>query len=77
MALVNALGNPIVSTSIRDEDDIIEYTTDPELIYEKWENKVDIVIDGGYGDNEPSTVIDLSEDPPLIVREGKGSLEIF
>lgn len=77
LALVKELGNPIVSTSIRDEDDIIEYTTDPELIYEKWKNLVDIVIDGGYGDNEPSSVIDLSEDPPLIVREGKGSLEIF
>ena len=77
IALVKGLGNPIVSTSIRDEDDIIEYTTDPELIYEKWDTLVDLVIDGGYGDNEPSTVIDLSEDIPLIVREGKGSLEIF
>jgi tRNA threonylcarbamoyl adenosine modification protein (Sua5/YciO/YrdC/YwlC family) len=77
IALVNALGNPIVSTSIRDDDDILEYTTDPELIYEKWDKLVDIVIDGGYGDNEASTVIDLSEDQPVIVREGKGSLEIF
>lgn len=77
LALVNVLGNPIVSTSIRDEDDIIEYTTDPELILEKWNNLVDVVIDGGYGGNEASTVIDLSVDPPEIVREGKGSLEIF
>ncbi|MDO1500420.1 L-threonylcarbamoyladenylate synthase [Winogradskyella maritima] len=77
IALVNALGNPIVSTSIRDEDEVIEYTTDPELILEKWDNLVDLVIDGGYGDNEPSTVIDLSEEIPVIVREGKGSLEIF
>lgn len=77
LALVSALGNPIVSTSIRDEDDIIEYTTDPELIYEKWDNLVDIVIDGGYGGNEASTIIDLSEKPPVILREGKGSLEIF
>ncbi|TCK64779.1 tRNA threonylcarbamoyl adenosine modification protein (Sua5/YciO/YrdC/YwlC family) [Winogradskyella wandonensis] len=76
-ALLNALGNPIVSTSIRDDDDVLEYTTDPELIHEKWDNLVDVVIDGGYGDNEASTVIDLSEDEPLIVREGKGSLEIF
>lgn len=75
--IVKALGNPIVSTSIRDEDEIIEYTTDPELIHEKWDNLVDLVIDGGYGDNHASTVIDLSQDEPLIVREGKGSLEIF
>lgn len=77
LALVNALGNPIVSTSIRDEDEIIEYTTDPELILEKWDNKVDIVIDGGYGGNEASTIIDLSDDTPEIVREGKGSLDIL
>lgn len=75
--LVEALGNPIVSTSIRDEDELLEYTTDPELIYEKWKNLVDIVIDGGYGDNMASTVIDLSEDEPIVVREGKGSLDIF
>jgi tRNA threonylcarbamoyl adenosine modification protein (Sua5/YciO/YrdC/YwlC family) len=75
--IVKTLGNPIVSTSIHDEDEIIEYTTDPELILEKWDNLVDIVIDGGYGDNEPSTIIDLSVDPPEIIREGKGSLEIF
>ncbi|TYA78683.1 L-threonylcarbamoyladenylate synthase [Seonamhaeicola marinus] len=75
--IVKALGNPIISTSIYDEDEIIEYTTDPELILEKWDNLVDVVIDGGYGGNEPSTVIDLSNDEPLIVREGKGSLEIF
>ncbi|RCT54628.1 L-threonylcarbamoyladenylate synthase [Winogradskyella sp. KYW1333] len=77
LALVSTLGNPIVSTSIRDEDDIIEYTSDPELIYEKWSNLVDIVIDGGYGGNEASTIIDLSHDTPEVVREGKGSLEIF
>ena len=77
MNLVEVLGNPIVSTSIRDEDDILEYTTDPELILEKWDNLVDVVIDGGYGDNEASTVIDLSENEPQIIREGKGSLEIF
>lgn len=77
LALVNALGNPIVSTSIRDEDDVLEYTTDPELILEKWDNLVDVVIDGGYGGNEASTIIDLSVSPPEIIREGKGSLEIF
>lgn len=77
LEIVKQLGNPIISTSIRDEDEILEYTTDPELILEKWDNLVDLVIDGGYGDNEASTVIDLSEGEPVIIREGKGSLEIF
>lgn len=77
LELVRQLGRPIISTSIHDEDEILEYTTDPELIHEKWDNLVDIVIDGGYGDNLASTVIDLSEDEPIVVREGKGSLEIF
>lgn len=76
-AIVAELGNPIVSTSIRDEDEVIEYTTDPELIQEKWENLVDIVIDGGYGDNIPSTVIDLTTPEPEIIRLGKGSVEIM
>ncbi len=74
--LVKELGNPIVSTSIHDEDEIIEYTTDPELIFEKWKKLVDVVIDGGYGGNIPSTVINLCGDEPLLIREGKGSLEI-
>lgn len=77
LEIVKALGNPIVSTSIRDEDTILEYTTDPELILEKWGNLVDLVIDGGYGDNQGSTIIDLSGDQPEIIREGKGSIEIF
>lgn len=77
LEIVKQLGNPIISTSIYDEDEVIEYTTDPELILEKWDNRVDAVIDGGYGGNEPSTVIDLSDDEPVVIREGKGSLEIF
>lgn len=76
-ALVEALGNPIVSTSIRDDDDVLEYTTDPELIYEKWDNLVDVVIDGGYGGNVGSTIIDLSDGYPEVIREGKGSLDIL
>jgi tRNA threonylcarbamoyl adenosine modification protein (Sua5/YciO/YrdC/YwlC family) len=76
-ALVMELGNPIVSTSIHDEDELLEYTTDPELIYEKWRDLVDVVIDGGYGDNVASTVIDLSKDEVEVLREGKGSLDIF
>lgn len=71
LEIVRQLGNPIVSTSIRDEDDVIEYTTDPELIFEKWQNLVDMVIDGGYGDNVGSTIIDLSEHEPIVVREGR------
>jgi len=75
--LVETLGNPIISTSIRDDDDVIEYTTDPELIYEKWRDIVDVVIDGGYGDNEASTVIDLTDSEAVVIREGKGSLDIL
>lgn len=75
-AIVRALGNPIVSTSIYDEDEVIEYTTDPELIFEKWQNKVDVIVDGGYGGNVPSTVIDLTGDEPILIREGKGSPEL-
>lgn len=77
LEIVRVLGNPIVSTSIHDEDDVIEYTTDPELIFEKWQHKVDLVIDGGSGDNEASTVIDLTDSEPLVLREGKGSLDIL
>lgn len=73
--LVHQLGNPIVSSSIRDEDDLIEYTTDPELIFEKWKNNVDVVIDGGYGGNIPSTVIDLSEGDITVLRVGKGNVD--
>ncbi|MCX2719690.1 L-threonylcarbamoyladenylate synthase [Lentiprolixibacter aurantiacus] len=75
--LVRQLGNPIVSTSIKDDDDLLEYTTDPELIYEKWKDLVDVVVHGGYGGNIPSTVIDLSQEEPVILREGKGSLDIL
>ncbi|AEK23180.1 L-threonylcarbamoyladenylate synthase [Capnocytophaga canimorsus] len=75
--IVERLGNPIVSTSIHDDDDVIEYTTDPELIFEKWQNRVDAVIDAGYGDNVASTVIDLSGSQPVVLREGKGSIDII
>ncbi|MFV0248662.1 MAG: L-threonylcarbamoyladenylate synthase [Tenacibaculum sp.] len=75
--LVKALGNPIVSTSIKDADSVLEYTTDPTLIFEKWKNKVDVVIDAGYGNNHPSTVIDLTQNQPKLIRKGKGSLDIL
>ena len=76
-AIVKALGNPIISTSIHDDDGILEYTTDPELIFEKWQHLVDAVVNGGYGDNYASTVIDLTSDEPEVIREGKGSLDII
>ena len=76
-AIVEALGNPIISTSIRDEDDVIEYTTDPELIFEKWKHLVDGVIDGGFGGNLASTIIDLTDSLPKIIREGKGATDIL
>ncbi len=72
--IVRELGNPIMTTSIHDDDDIIEYTTDPELIYEKYKDIVDIVVDGGYGDNVPSTIVDCTGPEPMLVREGKGIL---
>ena len=75
-AIVKHLGNPIISTSIYDEDDVIEYTTDPELILEKWDKLVDVVVDGGYGGNIPSTVIDLTSGEAVLIREGKGDLTI-
>ncbi len=77
LAIVRELGNPIISTSIKDDDEVIEYMTDPELILEKWDSKVDLVIDGGYGGNIASTVIDLTSGEPVVVREGKGSLDIL
>ena len=74
-AIVEELGQPILSTSIRDEDEIIEYSTDPELIFEKDQNLVDVVIDGGYGSNMPSTILDCTGDEVVVVREGLGQLE--
>ncbi len=77
LEMVKELGNPIMSTSIHDEDEIIEYTTDPELIHEKYKDIVDIVIDGGYGHNEPSTIVDCSNGEFEIIRQGLGNLEEY
>ncbi len=75
MELVRELGRPIITTSIHDQDDVIEYTTDPELIYEKYREFADVVIDGGYGKNEASTVVDCTSGEIDIVRQGLGILE--
>lgn len=75
MELVRELGRPIITTSIHDQDDVIEYTTDPELIYEKYREFADVVIDGGYGKNEASTVVDCTTGEIEIVRQGLGILE--
>ena len=77
LEIVRQLGHPILSTSVKDEDEIIEYTTDPELIYERFEDMVDIVIDGGYGDNTPSTVLDCISGDIEVIREGKGDVSLL
>ncbi len=72
--IVTKLGHPIASTSIKDEDEVLEYSTDPELIAEKYDHLVDIVIDSGYGDNVASTIVDLTGGEPEILRQGKGEI---
>jgi len=72
--IVKELGNAVLTTSIHDEDEMIDYTTDPELIYEHYNNQVDAVIDGGYGNNVPSTVIDCTGELPVVVRMGMGQI---
>lgn len=76
-SIVKLLGNPIVSTSIHDDDEVVEYSTDPELIYEKYKELVDMVIDGGYGELQASTVVDYTSDEPVIVRQGKGDFDRY
>ena len=73
--IVAMLGNPLMSTSVHDDDEILEYTTDPELIFERYSNVVDLVVAGGFGDNTPSTIIDCTGTEPLLVRQGKGILQ--
>jgi tRNA threonylcarbamoyl adenosine modification protein (Sua5/YciO/YrdC/YwlC family) len=76
LEIVRELGRPIITTSIHDADELIEYTTDPELIFEKYRDFADAVIDGGYGHNEPSTIVDCTGDEIEIVRQGLGILEL-
>lgn len=73
--IVKELGCPVLSTSVHDDDEIVEYITDPELIHEKYGSMVDLVIDGGYGDNQPSTIVNCIDDDFSIIRQGKGALE--
>lgn len=73
--LVKELGSPILTTSIRDDDEVIEYSTDPELIFEKFRDLVDVVIDGGYGNNVASTILDCTGDEIEVVREGLGPVD--
>lgn len=75
LALVSALGNPLISTSVHDDDEVLEYTTDPELIYERYQDQVDMVIHGGIGNIEASTVLDCTSGSPEIIREGLGPIE--
>ena len=75
--IVKNLGNPIVTTSVKDEDMVMEYSTDPELIHEHFNKLVDIVIDGGYGETVPSTIIDFTNNTTEIIREGKGDITPF
>jgi tRNA threonylcarbamoyl adenosine modification protein (Sua5/YciO/YrdC/YwlC family) len=75
LELVRELGRPLVTTSIHDQDEVLEYTTDPELIFEKYGDFADVVIDGGYGNNEASTIVDCTGDEAVIVRQGLGILE--
>ncbi|MFN4945620.1 MAG: L-threonylcarbamoyladenylate synthase, partial [Chryseotalea sp.] len=71
--LVEQLGNPLITSSIKNDDEIREYTTEPEEIYEDFKNKVDLVIDGGVSGNVPSTVVDLTQNEPVIIRQGLGN----
>ncbi|MCQ2287045.1 MAG: threonylcarbamoyl-AMP synthase [Bacteroidales bacterium] len=75
--IVTQLEHPILSASVKDDDEVVEYTTDPELIYERYGDFVDIVIDGGYGDNIPSTVVDCTSGDLEIIREGKGDIDLL
>lgn len=75
LSIVTALGNPIVTSSIKDEDEVIEYTTDPSLIHDRLEKLVNLVIDGGYGNNTATTIVDCTTDSPAIIRQGLGVIE--
>ena len=74
-AIVERLGAPLITASVKDDDEVVEYTTDPELIHERYGREVDLVIDGGTGDNVPTTIVDLTQGEAEVLREGKGELQ--
>jgi len=73
-ALLPLLSTPIVCTSIHDPDEIVDYTTDPEILLERWDSEIELMLSDGYGSNVPSTVIDLTKQPFEVLREGAGEL---
>jgi tRNA threonylcarbamoyl adenosine modification protein (Sua5/YciO/YrdC/YwlC family) len=72
LAIVKQLGNPLITSSIKDDDQIKEYTTDPEEIYEDFKNRVDLIVHGGQGGNVPSTIVDFTGSEPFVMRQGLG-----
>ena len=76
-ALMDLLKAPLITTSLHDQDEILDYTTDPDMIYERWESDIDLMLEDGFGSNVPSTVVDLCSSEPEIVREGKGDLDLL
>ena len=76
-ALIGLIKTPLITSSLHDQDEILDYTTDPNIIYERWESEIDLMLDDGYGGNVPSTVVDLCGSIPQIVRYGKGNLEML
>lgn len=73
--IVRELGSPIMTTSILDEDEISGFLTDPEEIYDRYKDRVDLIIDGGYGDNQESTIVDCTDNDIVVLRQGKGVLD--
>lgn len=76
-AIAHRLGCPLITTSVHDDDEILEYTTDPDLIAERYGTQIDLLVDGGFGDNSASTIINLTGSEPEVIREGKGTLDIL
>ena len=74
---MEGLGNPIMSASLKDEDELVEYTTDPYIIHERYQNQVELVLDGGFGNNAPSTVLNCTGNQPEVIREGLGDVSFL
>ena len=76
-ALLDFLSVPLITTSLHDQDKIVDYSTDPELIFDRWGSNIDLMLEDGYGENIPSTVIDLCKGSTVILRKGKGDLDLI